>query len=207
MRIESASVPGHLLAQYAAIPIAFTVTSRLPAQPGLGGSFSLSEHRVDQPYIKDYDAVSERPQDWADRFDTSGWRMLLAHLDGEVAGGATVDFGGSGLDMLEGRSDQAVLWDIRVAPAFQRRGVGRALVGAAEAWARARGCVELKVETQNINVAACRFYAALGCQLRVVRANAYPDCPGEDQFLWYKSIRDLTTRGQQAGAPGGIGPP
>jgi GNAT superfamily N-acetyltransferase len=114
--------------------------------------------------------------------------MLVAHIDGAVAGGTTVAFGGSGLDMLEGRSDMAVLWDIRVAPSCQGRGVGRALFEAGEAWAGARGCVELKVETQNINVSACRFYAALGCQLRIVRTDAYPLCPSEDQFLWYKSL-------------------
>lgn len=165
-----------------------TVTSRLSAQPGSDGSFVLAEHWVHPHYTKDYDAISERPHDWAVRFDTSQWLMLVSHIEGAVAGGATVAHGGSGLDMLEGRSDLAVLWDIRVTPLFRGRGVGRALFTKAEAWAGARGCVELKVETQNINVAACRFYAALGCQLRTVRTEAYPLCRGEDQFLWYKSV-------------------
>jgi ribosomal protein S18 acetylase RimI-like enzyme len=188
MTIESAGVPSHLLTQYATIPIRFTVTSRLSVKPGTDGSFVLSEHTVHPQFIKDYDAISERPQDWAVRFDTSQWLMLLAHINGTAAGGATVAFGGSGLDMLEGRSDLAVLWDIRVAPSFRGRGVGRALFEAVEASAGARGCVELEVETQNINVSACRFYAALGCQLRTVRTDAYPSCPGEDQLLWYKSL-------------------
>jgi ribosomal protein S18 acetylase RimI-like enzyme len=97
--------------------------------------------------------------------------------------------------MLEDRSDLAVLWDIRVAPAFRGRGVGRALFEAAETRALTRGCRELKVETQNINVPACRFYAALGCQLRVVRDNVYPQCPGELQFLWYKALPPKLTAG------------
>jgi GNAT superfamily N-acetyltransferase len=92
--------------------------------------------------------------------------------------------------MFEGRGDLALLWDIRVAPGHRGRGVGRALFEATEAWALTRGCRELKVETQNINTPACRFYAALGCQLRVVRENAYPECPGETQFLYYKPLRD-----------------
>ena len=49
-------------------------------------------------------------------------------------------------------------------------------------------CRELKVETQNINVRACRFYARLGCELRVVRAGAYPQFPEEVQLLWYKTL-------------------
>lgn len=81
-----------------------------------------------------------------------------------------------------------LLWDIRVAPDRRGQGIGRALFHAAEEWALARGYRELKVETQNINVPACRFYAALGCRLRVVREEAYPTCPGEAQFLWYKAL-------------------
>lgn len=191
MTIESAGVPSHLLEAYAAIPIAFTVTASLSAQRRGDGSFDLSEHAVHPHYIKDYDAVGARPRDWPAQFDTSQWLMLLAHHDGAIAGGATVAFGGSGLDMLEGRGDLAVLWDIRVGPPFQGRGVGRALFEAAEAWARTRGCIELKVETQNINVPACRFYRALGCQLRIVRTNAYPECPGEDQFIWSKTLHEV----------------
>lgn len=188
MTIEYAGVPGRLVAEYAAIPISFTVTSRLSAEQGSDGSFVLSEQVVEPGYIKDYDTISERPDTWANRFDTSQWRMLLARVDGAVAGGATVACGGFGLDLLESRDDLAMLWDVRVAPSFRGRGVGRTLFEQAEAWAAACGCAELMVETQNINVAACRFYAALGCSLRTVRPDAYPMCPGEDQFLWYKTL-------------------
>lgn len=188
MTIDAAGVPGRLLADYATIPIAFPAASRLYAQPVTGGSFVLTEQVVAPGFIKDYDAISEPPKEWAQRFDTSQWRMWLARIDGVAAGGATAAFGGTGLDMLEGRSDLAVLWDIRVAPSFRGRGIGRALFQEVEVWAGAQGCAEVKVETQNINVPACRFYAAVGCELRTVRAEAYPSCPGEDQFLWYKPL-------------------
>lgn len=194
MTIETARVPGHLLSRYAAIHIAFDVTSRLVALRRDDGSWALTEHAVHPPYIKDYDAVSERPHDWPARFDTSQWLMLMANVEGVVAGGATLAYGGSGLDMLEGRRDLAVLWDIRVEPALRGRGVGRALFQAVEVEARARGCVELTVETQNVNVPACRFYSSLGCHLRDVRSEAYPSCPGEDQFLWYKSLTPAVLR-------------
>ena len=90
--------------------------------------------------------------------------------------------------MLEGRSDLAVLWDIRVAPDARRRGIGAALMAAAERWAEAQGCAELKVETQNINVPACRFYARQGFTLREARRFAYPGLPDEIQLLWYRPI-------------------
>jgi hypothetical protein len=34
-------------------------------------------------------------------------------------------------------------------------------------------------------VPACRFYARMGCELRAVTPGAYPNLPGEVQFLWY----------------------
>jgi GNAT superfamily N-acetyltransferase len=188
-RIETAGIPSPLLAEYATIPIAFEVTSILSAEEDAEGSFILSERPLDSPYIKDYDAIGHSPLEWAFRFDTSRWVLFLAQIDGRSVGGATVAFGSSELDMLEGRTDLAVLWDIRVAPAFRRRGVGRTLFEAAETWALAKGCRELKVETQNINVRACRFYAAMGCGLRTGRENAYPQCPDEAQWLWYKTLR------------------
>jgi GNAT superfamily N-acetyltransferase len=189
VRIETSGIPGPLVAEYDAISIAFDVTSRLvPRRPNPGLPFTLTEQPVEPPYVKDYDAIGERPRDWAGRFDTSGWALLLARMEGECVGGAAIAWRTSGVDLLDGRSDLALLWDIRIAPAFRRRGVGRRLFEAAEDWARARGCRELKVETQNINVAACRFYAAFGCELRAIRQDADPQCPGEAQFLWYKAL-------------------
>jgi GNAT superfamily N-acetyltransferase len=188
MTIETAGIPSPLLAEYATVPIAFDVTSVLSTKQDTDRSFVLTECRLDSPYVKDYDAIGDRPLDWAGRFDTSHWVLFVARAGGGTVGGATVAFGTPALEMLEGRSDLAVLWDIRVAPASRGHGVGRALFEAAEFWAISHGCRELKVETQNVNVPACRFYAALGCQLRAVQDDAYPRCPGEAQFLWYKAL-------------------
>jgi ribosomal protein S18 acetylase RimI-like enzyme len=190
MTIEIAGIPSQLLAEYAAIPIAFEVRSVLSALKGTERPVDLRESSVDPPYVKDYDAIGDRPLDWAARFDTSQWVLLLARSDGRSLGGATLALGTTGFQMSEDRSDLAVLWDIRVAPTARGRGVGRALIRAAEALARTRGYRELKVETQNVNAPACRFYEASGFELRVARENAYPECPGEVQLLWYKPLRD-----------------
>lgn len=189
MTIQTCAIPSALLSEYGAVPIVFEVASSLAAdRPIANGTFVLNERPVVPPYIKDYDTVSDRPEKWSARFDTSTWAMLLARAEGRCLGGATVVIRTVGIDLLEGRDDLALLWDIRVAPASRGQGIGRALFEAAEAWSLAHGCRELKVETQNINVQACRFYARLGCQLRVVREDAYPQCPGEAQFLWYKAL-------------------
>ena len=59
-------------------------------------------------------------------------------------------------------------------------------------WVVARGCRWLKVETQNINVPACRFYAKQGCVLGAIHRFAYPDYPNEAQLLWYKDLAGQT---------------
>ncbi len=82
----------------------------------------------------------------------------------------------------------AVLWDVRVHPDARGRGVGRALIQRVEERAEARACSELKVETQNVNVPACRFYERCGFELRHAVAGAYPELPDEVMFLWYKRI-------------------
>jgi GNAT superfamily N-acetyltransferase len=191
MRIVISKEPIAALAEYARVSIAFEVTQVLditaPAS-GLGG-LTLSERTLDVPYVKDYDAIEgEGPARWAKRFDISNWVIFAARLETRLVGGAVVAFDTPGLTMLEGRSDLAVLWDIRVSPEARGQGVGSALFRSVEAWAVAKGCRCLKVETQNINVPACRFYARQGCVLGGIHRFAYPELPDEVQLLWYKDL-------------------
>ena len=179
------------LAEYAHVPSAFEVRERLAVEmpdAGLGGLRLVAE-RIASPYVKDYDADPDHhPTAWPRRFDVTGWGILAARVGTERVGGATTVWGAADVEMLRGRDDLAMLWDLRVAPAWRRRGVGAALFRAAERWATSRGARWLEVETQNVNVAACRFYARQGCVLGAVHRFAYPDLPDEAQLLWYKSL-------------------
>lgn len=179
------------LAEYARVPIAFEVRERFALHTpdsGLGGLL-LSIERVEAPYVKDYDSEPGlHPTAWAERFDLGRWGIFSAWADGERVGGAVVAWDTPSVDLIEGRSELEVLWDLRVAPAWRAQGIGAALFHAAEAWALARGAEWLKVETQNINVAACRFYARQGCVLGAIHRFAYPTLPDEVQLLWYKRL-------------------
>jgi GNAT superfamily N-acetyltransferase len=189
MQIEASGVPSAALIEYAHIPIVFEINAVLDVsdRPD-GGGFILTERRIQTPYLKDYDALGETPVEWARRFDTSKWGLLIARIDDQCVGGLTLAYDTPGLDLLEGRSDLAVLWDVRVAPARRRHGIGASLFAAAEAWAAVRDCRHLKVETQNINLAACRFYQRQGCLLRAAHSGVYSACPDEIQLLWYKDL-------------------
>lgn len=191
MKIEISEVPAAALAEYARIPIAFEVDRVLEVieHADAPGVFTLVEHRIDVPCSKNYDAIiGEGPSQWAHRFDLSTWGFLLARTDGRLAGAAALVYNTAGIEMLEGRDDMAVLWDIRVAPDVRGSGVGTALFRAAEEWAVARGCSTLTVETQNVNVPACRFYERQGCVLGAIDRSAYPALPHEIRMLWYKEL-------------------
>ncbi len=191
MEVEIREEPLTDLGEYARIPIAFQVRSVLEVavrDRGLGG-FVLSERTLETPFIKDYDALpGEGPSTWARRFDVSNWGMIAARSRGRQVGGAVVAFRSQGVHMLEGREDLAVLWDIRVSPDARGHGVGSTLFRAAERWTSARGGRLLKVETQSVNVPACRFYARQGCVLGAIHRFAYPEFPEEVQMLWYKEL-------------------
>lgn len=178
---------------YTAIPIKFEVRSifRIKlVKRGLGG-MRFIEEPVETPYIKDYDGYGETPLDWERLFEMTYWGCFLAYNGEQLAGGAAVAFNTRGVNMLEGRGDLAVLWDIRVHPDHQRQGVGKALFQYAAAWARARNCKQLKIETQNVNVPACRFYASQGCQLGGINRYGYyghPQVGAEVMLLWYLDL-------------------
>jgi GNAT superfamily N-acetyltransferase len=193
MHIETHPFDLDLLAAYATIPIAFEVRSVLRVEAmdhGLGG-LRLVEEPVTPSYIKDYDACQDGPPTaWPRQFDLRNWGFMLAR-DGESArpiGGAAVAWNTDGVNLLEGQSDLAVLWDFRVRPEDRGRGIGAALLRQAAEWARQRGCTRLKIETQNVNAPACRFYARQGCELGVIHRYAYagqPHVAHETMLIWY----------------------
>jgi GNAT superfamily N-acetyltransferase len=142
------------LDQHTTIPIAFRVERILSVSApssGLGG-IRLSEAAVERPWVKDYDAIKgEGPTRWPKRFDTSNWGLIAAYDGPNRVGGAVIAFNTTGVHMLEGRSDTAVLWDLRVGPEYRSSGIGSSLFRAVEVWCSHRACNLLKVETQNIN--------------------------------------------------------
>jgi GNAT superfamily N-acetyltransferase len=191
MTIEIAEEPLACLAEYARVPIVFTVDRVLDVTSQDDGSrgFALSERTLESPYVKDYDAIAgEGPLQWAGRFNLSNWALFTARVDTRIVGGATVAFDTPGLTLLEERRGVAILWDLRVAPEARRQGIGAALFKKVEAWAQSKGCRQIRIETQNTNVQACRFYERRGCQLLAITRAAYPELPEEIQLLWQKDV-------------------
>ncbi len=192
MDLHIEEITAKRLDEYAQISIGFWVKTMFQVHPvdnGLGG-LQFVEESVSPPYFKDYDHTEAEgsPIYWPKQFDISQWGFFLA-LRGETpVGGAAVALHTNGVNMLEGRQELAVLWDLRVQTEERGKGIGKALFQFILPWMQARGAQQLKIETQNINVGACRFYARMGCQLGMVHRYGYAavsGCEHEIMLCWY----------------------
>src|SRR5690242_18887885 len=129
------------------------------------------------------------PMIWKESFDLFAWNFFLAYENNTLGGGPAITADDIDDAILEDRDDPTVLWDIRVRP--ERRGarIGSRLFRVAEKWSQKKGFDELKIETQNNNLPAIRFYQKHGCTLRQITPFAYPEFPDEVKLLWYKDLK------------------
>ena len=192
MTIEIAECGPDILERYSTIPITFRVDSVLRVvehEAGLGG-LTLREDPVIAPFEKEYDRPG-RCVNWPRKFDVANWGFLLATDGPRAVGGAVMAYHTPDVTMLDDREDLTVLWDLRVQPDLRGQGIGTRLFKRAAEWARARQCTQLKVETQTVNVRACRFYARQGCHLGAIHRHAYahdPSVADEVMTLWYLDL-------------------
>ena len=177
------------LAEQGKIPMAFRVERYLDVtpSPGARGVLLLKEQVARHPFDKDYDAIpGNAPADWPAKFHTASWALLGAYQRDERVGGAVLI--PPGTDGVNREPGVVVLWDLRVVPGKRGDGVGATLFKAAMSWGKGKGLSTLQAETQNINLAACRFYERMGCRLVSADANAYPEFPDEVRMIWRKQL-------------------
>lgn len=180
--IEEPAVPG---SGHFKISIRFEGTSRLDIDELRNGR--IVEVPV-SPFVKDYDAKPDSGVEHLfGELDATNWIILAAFENNTRIGGAVIAIDTPGMHLLEGRSDLATMLDIRIATEARGSGIGTALFRAAEDWARKRGAEILTIETQDINVGACRFYHAMGCRVRRINAYAYEGLD-EVQVIWEKRL-------------------
>lgn len=79
--------------------------------------------------------------------------------------------------------DEATLFNIAVDPAFQRRGLGRALLERVIDEVEKRGVVTLWLEVRASNVAAIALYESLGFNEATIRRNYYPTADGREDAI------------------------
>lgn len=117
------------------------------------------------------------PKDYRSYLNDPEKVIFFAYADGELAGQVRI---------LRWWNAYAYIDDIAVEPRFRKHGVGRALIQRAVEWALANGFPGLMLETQNINVAACRLYQSCGFELGGFDRNLYKGLtPSTDEIALY----------------------
>lgn len=79
--------------------------------------------------------------------------------------------------------DEATLFNIAVDPAFQRRGLGRALLEHLIRELEARDVFTLWLEVRASNAAAIALYESLGFNEATIRRNYYPTAEGREDAI------------------------
>lgn len=175
--------------------MSLTVKSVLEVEDVPGGDgFALREVPVETPWLKDYRAGEDGDEiEVMQRFVCAhNSAFFVATDNGNPVGGSAGIRSCADAElfcMTNGRDDVAVLNDLRVAPSHQSRGVGSRLFDAVADWARKDGMRFLKIETQNTNVPACRFYQRIGARLGGLQRHVYDGANRDEvMLLWYLEL-------------------
>ncbi len=174
-----------LLENYSELSIAFEIESEYHLEKinnGLAG-IRMTEVNV-RPYIKNYDSKEDNPSLLMNQFDLSNWYVVSAFVNDKRVGGALLAHNTKTINMLEGRDDLTVLWDIRIDEAYRGLGIGHEMLETCKELSKDLKCNRIKIETQNNNVKACQFYAKEGAVLTSFREHCYSECPNEVQLIW-----------------------
>lgn len=91
--------------------------------------------------------------------------MLVAEVDGKALGFAFLE---TGLDYFDRRA-HGHIGILAVAEGSEGLGVGTALIGAAEGWARKRGLESITLNVFEGNARARRLYERLGYRAETLR--------------------------------------
>jgi streptothricin acetyltransferase len=103
--------------------------------------------------------------------------IYFAYVDGQLAGQ---------INVAKHWNAYAWIGDFMVDVRFRGLGVGRALMQRAVDWAKAGRLPGIMLETQDVNVPACRFYENFGFTLRGFDTHLYKGInPATDEIALY----------------------
>lgn len=144
-------------------------------------TFTLELMSLASPYVKRYDYLDANTLEHYARVVTLGFSC--AAYDEETC---------VGMALAEPSSWNRTLmvWELHVAEAYRGQGIGRQLIEALVAQARAHGLRALVCETQNTNVPALQFYWRMGFHLEGIDLSYYAnqDYPAGEIALFMKKF-------------------
>ncbi len=143
--------------------------------------------RADISDLDNLEMLEQRSFD-GDRMSRAQYRRHLASDSARVlvASAGRLHFLGSAVMFFRKRSSVARLYSLASQPEARGKGVGTALVEAAEAAARQRGCRVLRLEVRADNQAAIALYQRMGYRRIGCLEGYYED--GADGWRYEKQL-------------------
>lgn len=140
--------------------------------------WSYEEELFDQRYMKSY---KEEYLNLDDIINSYTKTIYFAIKDNEVVGQIVI---------REHWNKCCYVDDLVVRQADRGNGVGSLLIQVAEAWAKENHLQGMMLETQDINLGACRCYIRNGYEIGGVDKLLYAHCDThqEQAIFWYKKL-------------------
>ena len=139
------------------------------------GKWTWTEELFETPYEKQY---PDDELDYSEYIGNPDKIIFMAYVDNQCVGQ---------IRLRRNWNKYCYIEDIAVAREYQGMGLGRELINAVIQWAKKGGMQGLMLETQDVNLAACRFYHRCGFVLGAVDTMLYGNCPNKDEkaLFWY----------------------
>jgi Acetyltransferases len=143
------------------------------------GKWTSSEELYNEPYEKIYtDKDEESEENYAEYIENPDKTVFLYYGNQECVGRVRI---------RRNWNRYAFIEDIAVAESGRGKGIGSALIEKAIEWAKQKELYGLMLETQDVNLLACRFYRKTGFEIGAVDTMLYSnfDCKDEKAIFWY----------------------
>ncbi len=120
------------------------------------------ERRIDPRLLPGDEMASPYRRDMEERCRAQDGTVLVAVRAGEILGFVAVQARVPSVELDQAPGDYALISDLAVDSRWRSRGIGRRLIGAAEAFARNRGATELRIAVLAGNEPASHVYSSMG---------------------------------------------
>jgi len=142
------------------------------------GAWTYTELLYDVPEVKHYPEDDDNPEDY---IGNPGKAAFFCYEEGACAGQIKVWACWNGY---------AFIHDIAVTRDHRGQGIGTQLLDAAQGWAKSKGLKGFMLETQDVNLLACRFYAKRGFHIGGADTALYANFDNADEIaiFWYKKF-------------------
>jgi len=142
------------------------------------GMWSYVEEIYSNSYEKKYDDEDTAHYDYQKYVNNNDYAIYFYYYDNKCVGQIILHSNWNRYAFIE---------DISVLGDYRGKGIGHALINTAIEWAKQNNLCGLMLETQDVNLLACRFYSKLGMKIGAVDNMLYANFPtyNERAIFWY----------------------